>query len=142
MDFLNTGQDLPNGRFSYCLERPAGGKLPAGCQKINPVKSLEGFGVSRGSRAKKATPKANIKRKYGELGCVKSLQPANETRPVRARPEELGKPSARPKGIIPGVSSFEVIPGHLIPSKQPEWGRSGRGVRPERRTSAKKRTRR
>ncbi len=35
----------------------------------------------------------------------------------------------RPGGIIPGGTSFEVMPGHLIPSKQPECGRLGRGER-------------
>ena len=40
------------------------------------------------------------------------------------------------KGIIPGGSSFEVMPGHLIPSKEPECGRFGRDVRPSAALSA------
>ena len=102
MDFLNTGQAPSKWSFSYCLERPAGGRLPAGCQKINPVKSLEGFGVSSGSRRKKLHPKENNNRKYGELRCVKSPS-ARERDAAREGPAGgIGQTKCAAQGSYPG----------------------------------------
>ncbi len=56
---------------------------------------------------------------------------AGETQqPVRDAGREELRTKWHGKGIIPGVSSFEVIPGHLIPSKQPECGRLRQGRDP------------